>query len=559
MQVRRLVVAAIALTALSSFTAHAEKNTVCTITVNSPDEKQVFRRYLPDDQFQFVELIERGRPDWLASACQKQVQCDVLVISGHFDGGTEFYSDKLDARESLPVEEIERVSCSDSCPGLFSKLKEVYLFGCNTLNGETGDSVAAEITRTLIRSGESVADAEKLAQSLNQRYGESNRDAMRRIFADVPVIYGFSSLAPLGALAGPMLGKYFQNAPAGEIGSGRVSPSLLRQFAASSMIATSGLVSTEPRAVARAEACQYVDQRQSAAQKVEAIHRVLGREMAEVRMHFDRIEKLTTSLVSAGRSTPEVADALGSIARDEQTRARFLRFARNTDRPEIRTRMIRLADTLGWLPPEAQRQELMDMIGDQLVQDQLSFAEVDLICSLNRDQWLDGDRHRLNVPAAMSAKPAQSAILACLGSSDAHTRVLRALTSPDDRDVQIAQVYLRHHPIADVAELRTVAAGIARMSMSDAQIRALDTLAFHYVADRESLDLLARLFSIAKSLTVQRAIAGIFIRSDYQSLAKPDLVRVLQQYRVKSPDGADLIDMLIRRLQMATRAIDTPA
>jgi hypothetical protein len=44
----------------------------------------------------------------------------VLVISGHFDGGTEFYSDKFDARESLPVEEMERVACSDSCPGMFS-------------------------------------------------------------------------------------------------------------------------------------------------------------------------------------------------------------------------------------------------------------------------------------------------------------------------------------------------------------------------------------------------------------------------------------------------------
>ena len=43
-----------------------------------------------------------------------------LLISGHFDGGDEFYSDRVDARESLPVDEMERVSCSDSCPGLFS-------------------------------------------------------------------------------------------------------------------------------------------------------------------------------------------------------------------------------------------------------------------------------------------------------------------------------------------------------------------------------------------------------------------------------------------------------
>ena len=58
----------------------------------------------------------------------------MLLISGHFDGGTEFYSDRPGAREFLPVEEMERVSCSGSCPGLFSQLKEVYLFGCNTFD-----------------------------------------------------------------------------------------------------------------------------------------------------------------------------------------------------------------------------------------------------------------------------------------------------------------------------------------------------------------------------------------------------------------------------------------
>jgi len=48
--------------------ARADKKTVCTITVNLPDEKEIFRRRLPPDEYQFVELVERGRPDWLASA-----------------------------------------------------------------------------------------------------------------------------------------------------------------------------------------------------------------------------------------------------------------------------------------------------------------------------------------------------------------------------------------------------------------------------------------------------------------------------------------------------------
>ena len=221
--------------------AIAAKRTVCTVTVNSPDEKKVFRQWLPEDEYQFVELVERGRPDWLESACRQGVRCDLLVISGHFDSGTEFYSDRLDVRESLPVAEMERASCSDSCPGLFSQLKEVYLFGCNTLNAEPIASTSAEAERSLVRSGHSKAEAERLARALDQRHGESNRDHMRRIFTNVPVIYGFSSRAPLGPAAATVLNRYFESTPAAAAGSGRANPKLLSHFAANSMTVASGL------------------------------------------------------------------------------------------------------------------------------------------------------------------------------------------------------------------------------------------------------------------------------------------------------------------------------
>src|SRR5512135_687117 len=180
------------LCAMAVHDAGAEPKTVCTITVNSPDEKEAFRRNLPADEFRFVELVERGRPDWLSSACRAGVRCDVLVISGHFDGGDEFYSDRPDVREFLPVDEMERASCSESCSGLFSQLKEVYLFGCNTLNADATKRMSSEVGRSLVRAGHSQSDAGRLARSLDQRHGESSRDRMRRIFMNVPVIYGFS-------------------------------------------------------------------------------------------------------------------------------------------------------------------------------------------------------------------------------------------------------------------------------------------------------------------------------------------------------------------------------
>ena len=54
---------------------------------------------------------------------------------------------------------------------------------------------------------------------------------MRQIFKDVPVIYGFSSMAPLGPIAGSTLDRYFRATGAREIGKGRPSSRLLGHFA----------------------------------------------------------------------------------------------------------------------------------------------------------------------------------------------------------------------------------------------------------------------------------------------------------------------------------------
>src|SRR6478609_7348761 len=116
----------------------AEKQTVCTITINSADEKEAFRRFLPEDKYQFVELVERNRKDWLESACEAKVSCDVLVISGHHGEGN--------------------VSCSGSCP-LFEHLKEVYLFGCNTMNSQPQHTISGEVARSYLREGRSGEEA----------------------------------------------------------------------------------------------------------------------------------------------------------------------------------------------------------------------------------------------------------------------------------------------------------------------------------------------------------------------------------------------------------------
>lgn len=543
----RLLSLILAATLFAAGSAHAAKTTVCTVTVNSADEREAFKAALPVDQYEFVELVERGRSDWLASSCQRKVACDVLIVSGHF-AGTEFYSSKPHIDETLPVDEMERVACSDTCPDLFANLKEVYLFGCDTLKKEAVRSATPEVARTLVRSGLTRAEAERAANALSERNGENARDRMRRVFPNVPVIYGFQSLAPYGRTAGPMLHGYFRNGGGEPIGSGRVSPKLLALFAPASMVVTNGLREGDPNADYRAQACRYYDDRLTRGDKLDAIHEVLGGDAAQVRMNFDRIEKFFATTPDAERAAPRFTTALESLRRDRALRDRYVAIVRDTEDPAIRIRMIALARTVGWLNTGEQQAELTLTIRDVLAGDNVGFGEVELICGLNKDRELDAALHKVSPPRA---RPAHSAALACLGSAEARSAVLRSLSGPDEGAVQVAQAYLRHRPITDAAELRDTTLGITRMKGGGAQVRALEAVARHHVEDRETLDALARLFAETRSPQVQRAIAEIFIRSDLRAVAVPKLAELVRAHRLKKPgvEGQDLVDVLLSRLQ----------
>ena len=529
----------------------AAPKTVCTVTINSPDERDTFARHLPRDGYRVVELVQHGRSDWLASACHSGVSCDALVISGHFDNGTEFYTDSFVDREFLTLHEMQSASCSASCNGLFSQLKEVYLFGCNTLKSQPTQVPSAEVMRSLLRSGHSPTDAARLSALMSQRYGQSNRERLRHVFKNVPVLYGFSSQAPLGRSAGPLLERYFQTAPAGEVASGRASPTLLNLFAPSSMVAVAGLSDADPNAGLRDDVCSLADEKPTPAQKIAFMHQVLQRDVTDVRMFLDHLEHYTAAISPAQRRAPEAAAALAAIANDRRPRDRYLEFARDADDAAVQTRMMTLARTLGWLSPAQERTEFMHMIADRMGRGSLSKTEVDLICSTLPGPEPVQAPQLLATGAVRAGDLTHTAVLACLGSPESHQHTVRALSSPRDEEVAIAQIYLRHRTLAGVGELRAVTSNIGRMPAGGAQLRALETLARQRLADAQSLQEVASLFPLARSLEAQRAIAGILIRADYRMLAQADLARTLSQHRMKSPDGNDVIDMLIRLLRPA--------
>ncbi|QJR13431.1 hypothetical protein [Usitatibacter palustris] len=507
------------LLATACFAAAAEPpRTVCSITVNSPDEKEAFRKRFPG--YKHVELVEKGRADWLHSACQKEIRCDALVVSGHFNAGETFYSDRIDASDHLAIDELERASCSQSCPGLFSQLKEVYLFGCESLN----------------------PDASKYASA----YGESGRDRMRRVFAGVPVIYGFSAAAPVGSTAAGLLNRAF-DAGAG-VASGRPDGRLLAAFSKSSLTTTSGLREGDARFPARARVCAFYDERTTSAKKLEHVHALMRRDMTEASVSFARIEKLVASPGEAERQSPAWSQALAEISADDESRRKFLAIARAAPQPELRARMLAFAHQVAWLSPDDLRAENIHLIEDLLAKERVAYSDVDLACSLNRAGDLDA--RGLARQSASMKKVGHAALLACLDDEAARAKVLASLGTGDEQDSQVASAYLRHRPMKARAELHAVTTDITRMSDSRAQIRALDTLGRQSLSDRELLVELAAAFRNASSVNVQRALAELFIRSDPKALPRPQLVATLRDHRLPSPDGRrDLIDELLTRLQ----------
>lgn len=190
------------------------------------------------------------------------------------------------------------------------------------------------------------------------------------------------------------------------------------------------------------------------------------------------------------------------------------------------------------------------MLGELRARGTIGVAEVNLACGLSRQHALE-DAFKPPEPMRSGADDAaNAAVLACLGSAEGRERMLQALVSANEAEVQLAQAFFRHRPITEPDELRRLAAKIVEMSPSEAQVRAIETLGRHYIADREVLETVTRLFAQSTSSAVQSAIAGLLMRADRRSIEPAQLVRTLRENRRPSPSGDSMIDALIQRLEL---------
>lgn len=192
------------------------KKIVCSATLNSDNEIKTFKQVMGTQDFEYVELTALARDenvtrhDWFESACEKKIQCDILIVSGHF-GGTFFGSSGL----ILPMETLEKGSCDRKCDGILQRPKEVFLFGCNTLAGKERDRRSPEeYRRVLMQDGFSAEEAERIVSFRYSPFGDSFADRMRQVFPRTPRIYGNDSVGPVGKDIEGSWRRYLQSAKA---------------------------------------------------------------------------------------------------------------------------------------------------------------------------------------------------------------------------------------------------------------------------------------------------------------------------------------------------------
>jgi hypothetical protein len=205
--------------------AQASKPVICTLTMNSNDEKKIFQSYYKNE-FDFNELTEtygkknddndedeQSNEDWFHNACADQnLVCDVVVLSGHFGG---IFDGDYDGPE-LSLETLRNYAVDGTCNNILQKSKEVYLFGCNTLakkykqNSRSRFKTFGSYYQHLINEDYAAPSARFIAESKYYPIGFSIREQMQMIFTGPKIIYGFYDSAPLGRDVSPILKKFLK-------------------------------------------------------------------------------------------------------------------------------------------------------------------------------------------------------------------------------------------------------------------------------------------------------------------------------------------------------------
>ncbi len=358
--------------------AHADKKNVCMMTINSSNEADTFKKFLSPQEFNFVELTKLDESQWLSKACEKKVNCDVLIISGHFAGS--FFGT---SRIRMPIEDLEIHSCKSECEGIFKRPKEVFLFGCNTLAGKGKDTrTPQQYRQRLLDEGFTSQQAEQVVAFRYSPLGQSFNDRMARTFSGAQQVIGFNSVSPLGKDIAPMVANYLKNTATDYVDKLGNHDNVLSFFKGTSMVQTRG----EKDQTALAPACYFSDKKISTQDKLVTIDSLVRGDntkfLLENVWHIDRFIKS----LSKGKLSSVETQVYSQLAQSDKGKQTILALLNKPMEglTTVQVNLLNLAEDIGWLSPEDYEQRIQKIIDlKSILRSTITQDVVDQVCSLD--------------------------------------------------------------------------------------------------------------------------------------------------------------------------------
>lgn len=432
--------------------AHAlSKKTFCTITINSSDEREVLRKNLPADQWEIKELVPENWPEeeraeaepvpaWLAKACQENIQCDALLISGHF-GGTFFGKSGF----QMSLEQMERASCHQVCAGIFKRPKEVFLMGCNTLAGKGRDRRTPEqYLQALLADGMERSRAEQTVALRYSPWGDKNLERMSNVFSSSAKIYGFDSIGPSGQNAAPMMSSYIKPLAANYASRlDKLSPTspqnkeMKAAFRDTSFVESTGRISSASTAI-----CYLEDEKISFLEKVRYVEREL---LGPTPM---RNAPAIATWVKENQERGQEAEAepyWQRIALNTSLREQFFKLIDQSQKlPSIEVQLIRFARNLRWYTEDQFNTKMSAVFEPYFADGKITIEERDALCSaVDATESVRIDYQRLGI---RDLDPLTAYGLVCVGTID--RQVVRTLEyyvalgrNPQERSYALGGIY----------------------------------------------------------------------------------------------------------------------